>query len=256
MLVVRDPSKVTDLAARGLQVRKADYDQPATLEEALRGADKLLFISGSEVGQRVSQHKAVIDAAKKAGVKLLAYTSILHGPKNTLALAAEHQATEAEIHASGVPYVLLRNGWYIENYTANLAPALQHGAIVGSAGNGRIAAATRADYAAAAVRVLTTPGHENKVYELAGDQPFTMAQLAEEVSRAVGRTIVYKDLPPEQYTAVLVSAGLPQPAAAVYADADVGVSRGELDDDSHQLSKLIGRPTTPLKDAVGAAVKK
>ncbi len=250
---VRNPEKAADLAARGVQVRKADYSQPETLGPAFAGAEKVLLISSSEVGQRAPQHKAVVEAARKAGVRLLAYTSILHAERSRLALAAEHKATEETLRASGLPYVFLRNGWYTENYTESLGPALAHGALVGSAGEGRIAAATRADYAAAAAAVLTGSGHENKVYELAGDNAFTMAELAAEVSRKAGRTIAYNNLPPEEYQGVLEGAGLPGPYAGVLADSDVGASRGELNDSSGDLRRLIGRPTTPLADAVAVA---
>ncbi|QSQ22070.1 SDR family oxidoreductase [Pyxidicoccus parkwayensis] len=250
---VRNPAKAGDFASRGVQVRQADYSKPETLGAALAGVDKVLLISGNEVGQRAPQHKAVVDAAKKAGVKLLAYTSILRADTTGMALGKEHKATEEAIRASGVPFVFLRNGWYFENYTENLGPALAHNALLGSAGEGRIAAATRADYAAAAVVVLTTPGHENKVYELAGDVPFTMAELAAEVSRKAGRTIAYNNLPAQQYQGILVGAGVPGPFAEILADSDVGVTRGELNDNSGTLRKLIGRPTTPLADAVAVA---
>jgi NAD(P)H dehydrogenase (quinone) len=216
----------------------------------------VLLVSSNEVGRRAAQHAAVIDAARRAGVRLLAYTSILHGDRSKLALAAEHQATEAALRASGLPHVLLRNGWYLENYTENLGPALQHGAVVGSAGAGRIAAAARSDYAEAAVAVLTGGDHAGKAYELAGDRPFTMAELAAEVSRQSGRTIPYRDLPPEQYKAVLTGAGVPAAYAELLVDSDLGVARGELDDASGELRRLIGRPTTPLADAVRAALKR
>ncbi len=250
---VRNPDKARDLAARGVQVRRADYSQPETLASALAGAEKVLLISSSEVGQRARQHAAVVRAAKQAGVKLLAYTSILRAERSRLALAAEHKATENEIRASGLPYVFLRNGWYVENYTENLAPALQHGAIVGSADGGRIAAAARSDYAEAAVAVLTR-SVEKPVYELAGDVPFTMAELAAEVSRQAGKPIAYRDLPPEQYRAVLTGAGLPAPFADILVDADVQAAKGELDDSTGDLRRLIGRPTTPLAAAVRAAL--
>ncbi len=252
---VRNPAKAADLAARGVQVRLADYEKPETLDAAFAGAEKLLLISGSEVGKRVAQHQAVVNAAKKAGVKLLAYTSILKADTSRMALAAEHQATEKLLRDSGLPFVLLRNGWYLENYTENLAPALQHGALLGSTGGGRIAAATRADYAAAAVAVLTTPGHENEVYELAGDSPFTMGELAAEVSRQSGKPVAYQDLPQQQYAEALAGFGLPRPYAEVLADSDVGISRGDLTEGSGQLRRLIGRPTTALADAVKAALR-
>jgi NAD(P)H dehydrogenase (quinone) len=236
-----------------VEVRRADYARPETLGPALAGADKVLLVSSSEVGQRAVQHAAVVRAARAAGVKLLAYTSILHADRSRLALAGEHKATEADIRASGVPHVFLRNGWYFENYTEHLGPALQHGALVGSAGSGRIAAASRADYADAAVAVLTGKV-EKEAYELAGDQPFTLAELAAEVSRHAGKAIAYRDLPPDQYRAVLTGAGLPGPVADMYVDADVWTAQGDLDDASGELRRLIGRPTTPLAEAVRAAL--
>jgi NAD(P)H dehydrogenase (quinone) len=253
-VAVRNPDKAGDLAARGIQVRRGDYSRPETLAPALSGAEKVLLISSSEVGRRTPQHAAVIEAAKRSGARLLAYTSLLRADTARMLLAAEHRETEALIRASGLPFVLLRNGWYLENYTENLAPALQHGAILGSADAGRIAAAARGDYAAAAAAVLTGAGHENKVYELAGDVPFTMAELAAEVSRQAEKPVAYQDLPVEQYSAALVAAGLPKAVADVYADSDLGIVRGELDDASGDLRRLIGRPTTPLARAVAAAL--
>ncbi|HSN15578.1 MAG TPA: SDR family oxidoreductase [Anaeromyxobacteraceae bacterium] len=254
--LVRDPAKAADLAAKGVKVRAADYAKPETLGPALAGVEKLLLISSSEVGKRAEQHLAVVKAAKKEGVRLIAYTSILRAGTSTLALATEHKATEDAIRASGLPYVFLRNGWYLENYTENLAPALQHGALAGAAKDGRIAAATRADYAEAAVAVLTGKGPVNHAYELAGDVPFTMAELAAEVSKHAGKKVVYADMPTEQYRAILVGAGLHEGYAEALADSDVGISRGELDDATGDLHRLIGRATTPLAVAVRAAFAK
>jgi NAD(P)H dehydrogenase (quinone) len=254
-VVVRDAAKAADLRSRGIEVRIADYDKPETLAKAFDGADRVLLISGNEVGKRVWQHRAVIDAVKKAGAKLLAYTSILRGEESRIALASEHIATERMLRESGVPFTLLRNGWYMENYTGNLASAVEHGAIFGSSGQGRVAPATRADFAAAAASVLTATGHENKVYELAGDTAFNMNELAAEVSRATGKNVVYKDLPEDEYTRFLVGVGLPEPYAKTLADADQGVKRGELNDTSGNLRKLIGRPTTTLRDAVKKALQ-
>ncbi|WP_242393555.1 SDR family oxidoreductase [Anaeromyxobacter oryzisoli] len=254
--VARNPDKARDLAARGVEVRQADYSKPETLGRALAGGEKVLLISSSEVGKRAAQHAAVIDAAKRAGVRLLAYTSLLRAQTSRMALAEEHKATEAAIRASGLPHVFLRNGWYLENYTENLAPALQHGAIVGSAGTGRVAAAARADYAAAAVAVLTGAGQPKEIYELAGDVPFTMAELAAEVSRQAGKPVRYQDLPPAQYEAVLTGAGLPGPFAKILADSDVWAAQGDLDDSTGELRRLIGRPTTTLAAAVAAALRR
>ncbi|MHA7878928.1 MAG: SDR family oxidoreductase [Saccharospirillum sp.] len=248
---VRNPDKVTDLSGLGVVVRRFDYDQPDTLDSGLHGVDKLLLISSSEVGQRTDQHKAVIDAANRANVSLLAYTSILRADTNPMQLAQEHQETEAYLRHSGVPAVILRNGWYTENYAGSILPSLDHGALVGAAGAGQIAAATRADYAEAAAAVLTSDEQQaGRVYELAGDEAFTLTELAAEVGRQSGRPFQYQNLPEADYTGVLVSLGLPEGFAAILANSDVEASRGALFDDGHQLSRLIGRPTTPYQEVV------
>jgi NAD(P)H dehydrogenase (quinone) len=249
----RTVAKLADLAERGVVVRSADYGDPASLRAAFAGVDKLLLVSGSEVGKRVAQHGNVIAAAKDSGARLIAYTSILKADTSSLVLAEEHRATEQALAASGVPYVFLRNSWYIENYTGQLPVYLEHG-IAGAAGNGRVSAATRADYAEAAAAVLTGEGHEGAVYELGGPS-FSMAELAAAVSATAGRTVSYTDLPVEQYTAVLVGAGLPEAAAAVFADGDRGVAQGELLTEANDLEKLIGRAPTSLADALAATTR-
>ena len=252
---VRDGSTADRLASLGVRVRVADYDQPATLDAAFAGIDRLLLISSPAVGQRVAQHRNVIEAARRAGVKLLAYTSLLHADTSPLALAGEHRETEAMLRASGIPAVLLRNGWYTENETASIPAAMAHGVILGSAGDGRISSASRADYAAAAAVVLTAAGEEGSTHELAGDEACTMAQLAAEVSRQAGRPVAYTDLPEADYAAALVQAGLPRGLASLLADSAAGASRGALFDDGRQLSRLIGHPTTPLAASVAAALE-
>jgi NAD(P)H dehydrogenase (quinone) len=253
--VVRNVEKARDIAALGVQVRYGDYNHPPAWDDAFIGADKVLLISSSEVGQRVKQHRAVIDAAKRAGVKLLAYTSILRCDTSPMGLAAEHKETEALIRASGIPFTLLRNSWYTENYTAGIPAALAHGAIYGCAGQGRIASAARVDYAEVAAAVLTAENQAGRVYELAGDTAFTLAELAAEISRQSGKKIGYVNMSEAEYKNVLVKAGLPEAAAALYADSDTGISKGALFDDGRQLSKLIGRPTTSLATAVAQAMK-
>ncbi|MGI5211946.1 SDR family oxidoreductase [Plantactinospora sp. CA-290183] len=252
---VRSPERAAGLAELGVQVRRADYDDPESLATAFTGVDKLLFVSGSEVGQRVRQHRNVVDAARAAGPALLAYTSILNADTTRMVLAEEHKATEAMIRESGLPFVLLRNGFYLELYTADFDRALARGSIVDAAGDGRLSAATRPDLAGAAAAVLTTEGHENKVYELGGEPAFTMTELAEELSRQSGRTVVYQDLPPAEYAGLLVDAGLPPALADVYADTRVGTARGDLFTDSGDLPRLLGRPTTSLRTAVAEALR-
>ena len=252
---VRHPGKASDLAALGVQVRVADYTQPATLDSAFAGADQLLLISSSELGQRVAQHRNVIDAAKRAKVGLIAYTSLLRADSSPLGLAAEHQQTEALLKDSGVPHVLLRNGWYTENYLASIPLALQHGVFIGSAGDGKIASAARADYAAAAAAVLTRADQAGKIYELAGDEAYTLGELAAEIARQSGKAVAYQNLSQADFKAALFGAGLPEPIADLLAASDVGASEGGLFDDGHQLSRLIGRPTTPLATLVAAALQ-
>ncbi|GHJ08162.1 NAD(P)-dependent oxidoreductase [Micromonospora humidisoli] len=247
----RTVDRLADLADRGVVVRAADYTDPDSLRAAFTDAEKLMFVSGSEVGQRVPQHHNVIEAARQAGVGLVVYTSIAHADTSDLLLATEHRATEEELRASGLPYVLLRNSWYLENYTGQLANYLAHG-VAGSAGDGRVSAATRADYAEAAAVVLTTEGHAGQVYELGGEA-FTMTELAAEVSRQSGHDVRYTDLPVPAYTEVLVSAGLPEPYAATLADADRGIAHGALYVPVEHLEKLLGRRPTTLAEALRVA---
>lgn len=249
--LVRTPAKLADAAAAGVSVRAFDYD--AVDAAALAGVERLLLISANEVGKRGPQHQAVIDAAKAAGVALIAYTSILHAPTSTIGLAEEHRATEAALAASGVPHILLRNGWYNENYTGALAPSIEHGAIIGAAGAGRICSASRADYAAAAVAALVD-GSAGDVYELAGDEAFTMADFAAHVARIAGKPVAYVDMSQADYAAALEGVGLPGWLAVMLANSSFASSQDALFDDSHTLSRLIGRPTTPIADTIAAAL--
>jgi NAD(P)H dehydrogenase (quinone) len=254
-VAVRSPEKAADLAAKGVQIREADYDRPETLAPALAGADRLLLISGSEVGRRLAQHKAVIDAAVEARVGLLAYTSVLHADTSTLGLAPEHRGTEDLIGASGLPFVLLRNGWYTENYTEAARQAIEQGALIGSAGDGRVASATRADFAAAAVEVLTGEGHEGKVYELSGDIAWSLSELAAAVSGITGRDVAYRNLTPEEHRQALAGAGLPDAVAEMLVDIDRRIAEGALADTPGDLGRLIGRPATPLADTLAETLR-
>jgi NAD(P)H dehydrogenase (quinone) len=245
--MVRNPEKASDLAAKGVTVRQADYSKPETLGPALAGVEKLLLISGNEVGKRVPQHAAVANAAKHANVKLIGYTSVLHADRSPLLLGEEHRGSEAAVRASGVPFVLLRNSWYNENYLNSIKQAANLGVQYGASGDGKISAASRADYADACAAVLTAKDDQSgRTYELAGDEGFTLAQFAAEVAKAAGKPVRYENLPEAGYKDVLVKAGLPEAAAGFYANTDTGISRGALHDDGRQLSKLIGRPTTPI----------
>jgi NAD(P)H dehydrogenase (quinone) len=251
--LVRNPAKAASL---GVAARTFDYSKPETLAPALAGVQTLLLISSNEVGQRAAQHRNVIDAAKKAGVQRIVYTSLLHADTSAItALAGEHNDTEAALKASGLTYTILRNGWYTENYTASVPGAVAGGAFLGAAGDAKISSAARADYAEAAAVVLAGAGHENKIYELSGDQAYTLSDLAAEISRQTGKNIHYKNLTEAEYAAALKGFGLPAPAAAAYANFDAGAAQGALFDDGHILSKLIGRPTTPLATLVAKALK-
>jgi NAD(P)H dehydrogenase (quinone) len=254
--LVRNSAAAQDLAVRGVELRIADYNDPSTLKAAIAGVDKILLVSSNDVGRRLQQHRNVIDAAHAAGVKLLAYTSVLRADTSPLSLAVEHLATEKYLRTAGVPSVILRNGWYTENYTDNLAAVLKHGALLGSARNGRISAAARADFAAAAAAVLVgdPQKHIGKMYELAGDESFTLAEYAGEVARQTGRPIVYRDLPATEYKAALQQAGVPEAFAQVFAESDAHAAEGCLYDGDRVLSRLIGRPTTPLADSVTQAL--
>ena len=249
--LVRNPEKAADL---GIEARTFDYTQAENLVASLKGIDKLLLISGNEVGQRLPQHLAVIDAAKQAGVKQLFYTSILHADSSPLGLATEHLATEVAIKESGLNYTILRNGWYTENYTGSAKGAVGAGAFIGNAGDGKIASAARVDYAEAVAVVLAGEGHEGKTYELAGDEAYTLTELAAEISKQSGKTIPYNNLTEAEYAGILKSFGLADGLAEMLANSDTGASKGGLFDDSKVLSELIGRPTTSLAKVVADAL--
>lgn len=251
--IVRSADKAKGL---GIDIREASYEDPHSLREALHGVSTLLLISSSEVGRRARQHRNVLEAAKAAGVQRIVYTSILHADRSPIeSLAAEHRDTELALRESSVAHTILRNGWYTENYTNSIPAALASGAFIGSAGEGEISSAARADYASAAVAVLTQAGHEGKTYELAGDTAWTLSALAAEITRQSGRDIPYWNLPEEEYAAILAGAGLPEWLAKAVPGWDTGAALGGLFDDSRQLSQLLGRPTTPLAVTVAESLR-
>lgn len=245
--LVRTPEKASDL---GIETRAFDYGKPESLAGALQGIDHLLLISSNEIGKRRQQHENVISAAKQAGVKWIVYTSLLHADRSSLSLAAEHKATEDALKASGIAYTILRNGWYTENYTGSVPGAVKAGVFIGSAGEGKISSATREDYAEAAAIVLTSENQAGKIYELAGDNYFTLKDLAAEISRQTGKDIPYKNLTEAEHAEALKGFGLPEGVAKIFAGFDTGASKDDLFDDSKQLFGLIGRPTTPLTQSV------
>jgi NAD(P)H dehydrogenase (quinone) len=252
----RDTTGIKDLADRGVVVRRADFADQDSLSAAFAGADKLLLISASvPVDERVANHRRAIDAALAAGVSLVAYTSTLQADTAATIIGATHRATEEYLRERRVPSVLLRNSWYLENYTGQLPLFLRNGAVIGAVGQGRISAASRADYAEAAAVTLTTEGHIGAVYELGGDEAFTLAELAAAISAAAGKQVTYTDLPADKLAQVLTDAGLPAELADVLADADLGLSRGEMFTGTGDLRRLIGRPTTTLADAVADALR-
>ena len=252
--LARDPAALSDYAAKGVQVRKADYDDADSLEAALSGVDRVLLISGNAVGQRERQHGNVMKAAKAAGVSYLAYTSVLNAQNSKLLMAPEHKLTENLLAGSGLTYDLLRMPWYSENYTGNLGPALESGAIYGAAGEGKLATATRGDLAAASVGALLN-GKGGDTYELAGDHPWTMDEFAEHVSRESGKPVKYVDQPEGEYAKGLEGAGLPPPIAALLANTSYLAGQGELYGESKDLSRLAGRPSTPIHETIRQALK-
>ncbi|MDH5826246.1 SDR family oxidoreductase [Sphingobacterium sp. SG20118] len=249
--LVRDTQKAADL---GIESRLFDYNKPETLTDSLKGVNHLLLISGNEIGQRQTQHENVIKAAKNAGVEWIVYTSLLHADTSSLVLANEHLLTEEALKLSGIAFTILRNGWYTENYTASIPAALQNGALIGSAAQGKISSAARVDYAEAAAVVLTSLDQQNKIYELAGDEAYTLTDLAAEVSNQTGKVIPYKNLSESDYAAALIGAGLPEALATAIASFDTGAANGDLYNNEKQLSALIGRPTTPLASVVKEAL--
>lgn len=253
--LARDPAKLDDVARRGVVVRPFDYDAPATLVPALDGVDRLLLISSSDLDARQSQHRAVIDAARTARIGYIAYTSILHADRNPMKLAVDHRATEAAIRASGLAHAILRNGWYTENYVASVAPAIEHGTLIGSAGDGRISGASRADYAAAAATILADGSVENRTVELAGDEAFTLTQFAAAIADISDKPVVYADLPEDEYRRLLEDAGLPAPVADMLAESDARAAADALYDDGRALGGLIGRPTTSWRRTLEAALR-
>jgi len=248
----RDTAKIADLAARGVQAVQLDYTDAASVAGAVAGADKVLLVSGSEVGQRVSQHRAVIDAAAAAGVAQLVYTSAPRADTSALILAPEHKATEEAIAASGVPATILRNNWYSENYLGTLAQAAATGVVASSTGEGRVASASRADFAEAAAFVLTGDGHLGRVYELGGDVAWDFAELASAIGEVLGREIAYVAQTPEEQAAALSAAGLDEGTVGFVVGLDANIAAGDLAEVTHELSGLIGRPTTPLVDTLRA----
>lgn len=250
-----DHDVARQIAAQGVELRIADYSRPDTLLTAFTGIDRLLLISSSADHDRVGQHRNVIEAAKAVGVRLFAYTSLLHADTSALELGKDHRQTEALLKASGLPVVLLRHGWYMENHMASVAPALQYGAVIGSAGEGRFSTATRADFAEAAAVVLSTEGHAGRIYELAGDQSYSLADLADAIAASAGKPIVYQDMPGAAFKKTLIGMGLPESVADLIADSDVAASTGALEDNGRQLSALIGRPTADYRQVVEQTVR-
>ena len=252
--LVRNVNKAEHFKAQGIELREFDYDRPETLVPALLGIDKLLLISANEIGRRTPQHQAVIDAAKVAGVPYLAYTSLLRADTSPLGLAQEHRETEKLIQDSGITYTFLRNNWYSENHLAGVAHTIEIGTLFGAAQDGRISSASRIDYAEAAAKVLTSTGHENKTYELAGSESFSLSDLATFIGQAVNKDIIYQNLSAEEYTQGLTQAGLPAGLVDVIVDADIQTIQGAMYSDSKDLEQLIGRKTTNIQDAIKAAL--
>lgn len=246
----RDTQKLAaHYGPKGVRTVRIDFNDPDTLETAFQSGDKVLLVSGTEVGRRVAQHTNVIDAARKAGVAHLAYTSVLKADTTTLVLAPEHKATEEAVVASGVPYTILRNGWYTENYAPALEQARQTGKLIASAGDGRVASASRADYAAAAAAVLSSEGHRNAVYELSGDVAWHFGDLAAAFGAAFDREVAYVPVESAEHLEILKGAGLDEQTAEFVIALDGNIRDGELALTTGDLARLTGRPTVPLTEA-------
>jgi NAD(P)H dehydrogenase (quinone) len=244
---------LSDLAERGVGVRRIDFDDPETLRPAFEKAEALLLVSGSEVGRRIAQHTNAITAAVEAGVGRIVYTSAPHADTSDLVLAPEHKATEAAIQASGLPFTFLRNGWYTENYVSTLEQARTSGTIIGSAGDGRVASASRADYAEAAAVALLNAEHVGRTYELTGDDAWTFYDLAGAIASIIDRNVEYVPLTPDEHTAALTAAGLDAGTAGFVVALDGNIRDGLLGEVNGELSRLIGHKTTPLADGLRTA---
>ena len=252
--LVRNIDRAEHFKAQGIELREFDYDRSETLVPALLGVDKLLLISANEIGRRTPQHQAVIDAAKVASVPYLAYTSLLRADTSPLGLAQEHRETEKLIQDSGITYTFLRNNWYSENYLAGVAHTIEIGTLFGAAQDGRISSASRIDYAEAAAKVLTSTGHENKTYELAGSESFTKADLAQFISQATHKPVIYQNLSADDLRQGLIQASLPSHLIDVIVDADVQTAKGAMYSNSKDLEQLMGHKTTSIQDSIKAAL--
>ena len=252
--VVRDSKKALLLAERGAEIRVAAYGDPAALQSAFAGVDKVLLISSSEVGKRIEQHKNVIDAAKAAGVRYIVYTSAPRAATTALILAPEHKATEENIQRSGLRYTILRNNWYTENYKKQLESAKSTGVIVAAAGKGHVASATRADFAAGAVAVLLGSGHDGRIYELGGDHAWDYNELAATIGEIIGKAVSYKPVTADALRGILKETGVSEGAAGFVVTLDTNIADGALAEVTGDLSKLIGRPTTSLRQGLIDAI--
>ena len=246
----RSAEQLADLAGLGVRTASVDYNDPASLDSALSEGDTLLLISGNDIQNRTAQHETVIDAAVRAKVAHILYTSVLAADSTPIILAPDHVKAEEYIRASGLPFTFLRNGWYTENYAAALATARETGTLLGSAGEGRVASATRADFAAATAPVLTTPGHEGRVYELSGDYAWTYEELAAAFSTVLGRTVSYDSVSSAEHASALEAAGLDPATAGFLAALDGNIREDALALTTGDLARLAGRPTTPLLDGL------
>jgi NAD(P)H dehydrogenase (quinone) len=249
----RNEEALAALAAHGVRTARIDYADPATLEDAFVGADKILLISGNEVGKRSVQHKAVIDAARRVNAELV-YTSAPMASTSALVLAPEHKATEGLLEGSGLTYTVLRNNWYTENYDDTIRQAASTGSILTSAGDGRVASATRRDYAEAAAVVLLSEDHTGEILELGGDTPWSMAELASTVAEVTGTDVTVQQVTTDEHVAALEGFGLDEGTAGFVAALDGNIADGLLAESDGTLSRIIGRPTTPLKQYVAELV--
>ncbi|MEH7097729.1 SDR family oxidoreductase [Neobacillus vireti] len=247
---VRNPEKAEGLRNRGVEVRQGDFDQPETLDQAFTGIDRLLIISADGDNEtRIRQHTDAVQAAERAGVKFIAYTSLANATESKNLMAPPHVATEAAIIKTGIPYSFLRNNWYLENEMGSIQGALAGAPWVTSAGEGKVGWALQQDYADAAAAVLLGNGHENSVYELSGPL-LTQAELASELGAVLGKEIPVQQVSDEKYAEIMKGLGLPDFVIPIVVGIQESIRNGSLDVESNDFEKVLGRPVTPIKEAL------
>jgi NAD(P)H dehydrogenase (quinone) len=246
----RKPEAIADLADAGVRTTRIDYDDPATIEAAISTGDTFVLISGAFTPDRNRQHADAVAAATRAGAGHIVYTSGLRASESPSPIAASHAPTEDAVRASGLPFTILRNGWYTENYAANIPTARETGVLLASVSEGRVASASRRDFASAVGAVVTSEGHLGQTYELSGDVAWTYDDLAAALSEVLGRDVVHKPVSSAEHLEILKDAGVPEQFAEMGVAVDGAIAAGAFAYQNGDLARLLGRPTTPLVDGL------